>query len=423
MTGKTHIASGTSCRISTRSQPSSPSAVARYRLVRPTKTDIAYGPRKRNPGPDIAPPPRPGRRCICWFTAAIGDPGKRRTTAWLRAGDRGRRHRRRCRVRPHARRTPAAAQSTRCAVPPDGCKPMRETSARTGPAGSKRSSPPARTSRHTSPRQDPAKTGTAPLPALQGMLLVSGIYDLSGIPDSFLRDEARMTPGGSAGAWTPLDAVHHAGPARIVAYGMDETPPFLHQAGALHAKLRDSDNPRAVAGTRLNHMSVVLDLADPTPWGKGSRAGGVEPDGRPAPAFDLTRTPKIKGARRRRPAHRTCLPRRGKQTGPDLSRRCGHGSWKIHGGLYAPFHSDLVRRRRADEQRHVTFFNTTGRAIWVEFWGKAECVDPAPKQGSFPVEVNDDRTFPINLKPDCGDSSIEFTLAMITGNSSSPGAR
>ncbi|CAM3842897.1 hypothetical protein [Bordetella bronchialis] len=83
------------------------------------------------------------------------------------------------------------------------------------------------------------------------------------------------------------------------------------------------------------------------------------------------------------------------------------------------FAATLSAAAPADE-KGITFFNTTGRAIWVEFWGKAQCVDPAPKQGSFPVGVNDDRTFPINLKPDCGDSSIEFTLAMITGNSEHP---
>jgi arylformamidase len=109
----------------------------------------------------------------------------------------------------------------------------------------------------------PDETTTTPLPTLQGMLLVSGIYDLSGIPDSFLRDEARMTSA-EAQAWTPLDAVQHAGPARIVAYGMDETPPFLQQAVALHAKLRQSGQPAELLPVPgLNHMSVVLDLADP----------------------------------------------------------------------------------------------------------------------------------------------------------------
>ncbi|ANN67937.1 alpha/beta hydrolase [Bordetella bronchialis] len=109
----------------------------------------------------------------------------------------------------------------------------------------------------------PDESAIAPLPALQGMLLVSGIYDLSGIPDSFLRDEARMTQA-EARAWSPLDAVQHPGPERIIAYGMDETPPFLLQAAALHAKLRDSGHSATLLpAPGLNHMNIVLDLADP----------------------------------------------------------------------------------------------------------------------------------------------------------------
>ncbi|AOB31743.1 lipase [Bordetella sp. H567] len=109
----------------------------------------------------------------------------------------------------------------------------------------------------------PDETMAPRLPTLQGMLLVSGIYDLSGIPDSFLKDEARMTPT-EAQAWSPLRAVQHAGPARIVAYGTDETPPFLQQAVALHAKLRASGQAaELLPAAKLNHMSVVLDMADP----------------------------------------------------------------------------------------------------------------------------------------------------------------
>lgn len=98
------------------------------------------------------------------------------------------------------------------------------------------------------------------LPDVKGLLLLSGIYDLSGIPDSFLRNEAAMTVE-EAASWSPLDATHHQGPTRIIAYGADETPPFLDQAAALDAMLRQSGNTSGllpVAGA--NHMSVVLEM-------------------------------------------------------------------------------------------------------------------------------------------------------------------
>jgi arylformamidase len=101
------------------------------------------------------------------------------------------------------------------------------------------------------------------LPALQSMLLISGIYDLAGIPDSFLKNEARMTHA-EARAWSPLGAVHHSGPARIIAYGQDETPPFLDQAATLHATLRESGQAaELLPAPGLNHMTVVLELANP----------------------------------------------------------------------------------------------------------------------------------------------------------------
>jgi arylformamidase len=101
------------------------------------------------------------------------------------------------------------------------------------------------------------------LPELRGLLLVSGIYDLSDIPNSFLREEAEMTPQ-EAAAWSPLTSAQHAGPERIVAFGADETAPFHNQAHALHQILQKQELPSEVLPIpHRNHMSVVLDLADP----------------------------------------------------------------------------------------------------------------------------------------------------------------
>ncbi|WP_157019934.1 alpha/beta hydrolase [Mesorhizobium xinjiangense] len=108
----------------------------------------------------------------------------------------------------------------------------------------------------------PGEAGAAVLPALKDMLLLSGIYDLSGIPDSFLRHEAEMTHA-EAAAWSPLASTHHAGPRRTLTYGTDETAPFHEQAQSLHAKLGDEGlETELLPLPALNHMSVVLDLGN-----------------------------------------------------------------------------------------------------------------------------------------------------------------
>jgi arylformamidase len=107
-----------------------------------------------------------------------------------------------------------------------------------------------------------AETTDPKLPDIKGLLLLSGIYDLSGIPGSFLRHEAAMTRE-EAASWSPLDASHRPGPARIVAFGAEETAPFVDQAAALDAKLRQETEASSllpIAGA--NHMCVVLEMVD-----------------------------------------------------------------------------------------------------------------------------------------------------------------
>lgn len=108
----------------------------------------------------------------------------------------------------------------------------------------------------------PQEATQAALPEISGLLLVSGIYDLSGIPDSFLKHESGMTRV-EAAAWSPLSSVQNAGPDRIVAYGRGETPPFHKQAVSFHEKLVAQGQPSELLPVpALNHMTVVLDLAD-----------------------------------------------------------------------------------------------------------------------------------------------------------------
>ncbi|GHG30846.1 MULTISPECIES: alpha/beta hydrolase [Paracoccus] len=108
-----------------------------------------------------------------------------------------------------------------------------------------------------------------PLPPLRGLLLVSGIYDLSGIPDSFLKDEAKMTPQ-EALAWSPLTSRHDPGPRRIVTCGEKETRPFHQQASAMAALLQAKGAAVDLRTERgLNHLDIVLSLGDPaSPLGR-----------------------------------------------------------------------------------------------------------------------------------------------------------
>lgn len=115
----------------------------------------------------------------------------------------------------------------------------------------------------------PQESAPPDLPALRGLLLVSGIYDLSDIPGSFLKHEAKMTPA-EASAWSPLTSQQLPGPRRIVMLGEMETAPFHIQGQQLASLLKQSDldgELRIEAG--LNHLSIVLALGDPK-----SSAGG-----------------------------------------------------------------------------------------------------------------------------------------------------
>jgi arylformamidase len=109
----------------------------------------------------------------------------------------------------------------------------------------------------------PGDRDPAPPPGLKGLLLVSGIYDLHDIPDSFLKDEAGMTHA-EAADWSPLSARNFANPARIITRGAEETAPFQDQAEAFASLIAGAGGAvetRKEAGR--NHLTVLLDLADP----------------------------------------------------------------------------------------------------------------------------------------------------------------
>lgn len=109
-----------------------------------------------------------------------------------------------------------------------------------------------------------------PLPTVRSILMVSGLYDLSGIPTSFLKDEAEMTAQ-EAKDWSPLSAVHQPVPSRILTRGTLETAPFHDQTRAFANLLNDNGHSCTLREERgLNHLSIVLALADPS-----SHLGGI----------------------------------------------------------------------------------------------------------------------------------------------------
>ncbi len=107
----------------------------------------------------------------------------------------------------------------------------------------------------TAPHGDPL-----PQTLPKSLLLVSGIYDLAPIRDSFLQPEIALTEA-EAAHWSPLGADHATGPARTLVVGGAETPPFHTQARALQRQLPGPALLRIEP--RLHHMDVVLALGDP----------------------------------------------------------------------------------------------------------------------------------------------------------------
>jgi arylformamidase len=101
------------------------------------------------------------------------------------------------------------------------------------------------------------------LPALRGLLMVSGIYDLAEIPFSFLKNEAEMTVA-EAQSWSPLTSLHMPLPMRIVTRGALEMAPFQNQAIAMCQTLVSAGQSCTLrCEPDLNHLSIVLSLADP----------------------------------------------------------------------------------------------------------------------------------------------------------------
>ena len=126
-----------------------------------------------------------------------------------------------------------------------------------------------------------------PKTPIAGLLLLSGIYDLTEIPESFLKHEARMTQL-EAATWSPITALQEVGPRRIIALGGDETGPFHDQASRLHRVYQGLGvTSRLMVRPKLNHMNVVLDLANPDQL-LGQELASLVQSGRSKPNGRLT---------------------------------------------------------------------------------------------------------------------------------------
>jgi arylformamidase len=93
---------------------------------------------------------------------------------------------------------------------------------------------------------------TAPVAAT---LLVSGVYDLAPIAESFLQAEIALTQEEIA-AWSPIDATAKPGVAMRIVVGADETAPFHTQAAALAE--RNGLTVETLPG--INHMTIAREL-------------------------------------------------------------------------------------------------------------------------------------------------------------------
>ena len=109
----------------------------------------------------------------------------------------------------------------------------------------------------------------APPGLANALLLVSALYDLRPIADSFLQAEIGLTQEEIAN-WSPFEAQQDPGVPITIAVGHDETEPFHIQAQDFcFAAERRGARVTRVTIPELNHMNIVRDLGIPrTPMAK-----------------------------------------------------------------------------------------------------------------------------------------------------------
>ncbi|HEX4765000.1 MAG TPA: alpha/beta hydrolase [Lichenihabitans sp.] len=104
---------------------------------------------------------------------------------------------------------------------------------------------------------------TVDLAPVRGVLLVSGLYDLAPITESFVQPELRLTAEEVA-FWSPCRATPVPGSAVALVVGEKETAPFHDQARAFAAHLdRAGARAHLAAVPGEDHMTIVRELGRP----------------------------------------------------------------------------------------------------------------------------------------------------------------
>ncbi|HVJ33658.1 MAG TPA: alpha/beta hydrolase [Terriglobia bacterium] len=102
---------------------------------------------------------------------------------------------------------------------------------------------------------------TMDLAPVRSLLLVSGIYDLAPIANSFLQEELHLTAEEIA-SWSPIQAEPAYDADRTIVVGGEETPPFSRDARELGIHMRACGATAPVRTIpQLNHMTILRDMA------------------------------------------------------------------------------------------------------------------------------------------------------------------
>ncbi|WP_018681049.1 alpha/beta hydrolase [Actinokineospora enzanensis] len=110
-------------------------------------------------------------------------------------------------------------------------------------------------------------------PRVRGACLLSGLYDLTEIPRTYVNDAVGLTPV-LARTCSPLWMEPPRCDSVLLAVGQHETPTYLRQHETYAAHLADAGSPvTALTVPDRDHFDLPLDLADPeTPLGRACLA-------------------------------------------------------------------------------------------------------------------------------------------------------
>ncbi|MDM0066797.1 alpha/beta hydrolase [Variovorax sp. J31P207] len=99
--------------------------------------------------------------------------------------------------------------------------------------------------------------------AIDGVVALSGIFDLAPLVETSLNDKLRLDAA-SAAACSPLHRVRAPAAPMLVVVGEEETPAFVDQSRRLHEAWTDAGNRSALhLAPRADHFSLLRHFASP----------------------------------------------------------------------------------------------------------------------------------------------------------------